>query len=183
LHLQDVHDGVDGPTVARRERERALGGRPRLRVLVALLEAERVHAEDVRVARHTRAPARQHARDAVAKVRSVAAEEVEQVRGLEREGISRVVDEHTIEGRARLVPVAIDEAAGRRDQQALAIVGGAGKLLGGPHAVAREQGEPLLAGRHQDAGAKHVPHHEVGPRRQRALDRRDGVANIALVLA
>jgi len=118
-----VRRRVHRPGVPWLQLERAAGGVLRLAVLVALFEAKRVHAEEVGVAGHARAPARQHAGDPVSEVERVAPEKIDQVRGLDRQPVVRVIDEHAIEERAGAPPVAVDQRAGRGDQGALVRVG------------------------------------------------------------
>ena len=52
LHLHDVRDGVHGPGIAGIQFQRAAARRLGTRVVRGLLEAERVHAEHVAIARH-----------------------------------------------------------------------------------------------------------------------------------
>ena len=183
-HLVSVKAGVHRPAVGRLDRERALGGRDRLVVLIALLESERVEAEHVRVPRHVGRPLGQHARDAVAQVQRVAAQEVEQMRGLERDRVARVRDEDAIEQRRGAAPVAVDQPAQGDGVHPLAIVGGAAldEAFERREAGARQLEEARLAVDGEHGRLEGVTEREVGARFERAIDRGERVTSVALEL-
>jgi hypothetical protein len=183
LHLHHVGRRVHGPAVAPLDRQcgarRLLG----LLVLVALLEAERVHAEHVRVAGHLVPPVRQHARDAVAQVERVAAVEVHQVRDLQRERVARVVDEHRVERRARVVPGAVRQVLRGGGQPALARVGLRAVLARQRHGVGDGARVLALGERREHERLERVAGDEVGRGDRGAVDRGDRVADVRVQLA
>ena len=116
---QLMHPGVDCPGVLRLELQRPAGGLLGLGVLVALLQPERVHPEEVGVARHARAPVGEHPDDAIPEVERVAPEEVHEVPGLDGKDVARVVDQHPIQRRTSRGPVSVDQRSRRGDQRPL----------------------------------------------------------------
>ena len=95
LHLTDMREGMDGPSILGVQRDGTLGSGLGRAIVAHLLEAEGVHAEREAIARHLFIPGRQHARDAVAQAERIAHEEIADVRDLQREQIARVIDQHS----------------------------------------------------------------------------------------
>ena len=183
LHLHHVRHGVHRPAVLRLDLERLARRAFRLGVLVALLQAERLHSKDVRIARHRRAPVRQHARDPVAQVQRVAAQEVHQVRGLQRDGIARVVDQHRVEGPAGVVPLVAHELVAGGQQQLLARRHDRRVRARGVEGGRRVRDVLLLGQRVEQERLEQVRRHERRIGGKRGIERGERIAAIGLVLA
>jgi hypothetical protein len=178
LHLHHVGDGVHGPAVLGRELERAQAGSFGLRVLVALLHSEGVHPDHERVAGQPWRPCREHARDAVAKVERVTANEVHEVRELDREDVARVLDQDAVEGGHAAMPVADRQLASGCRKESLPL-GGLGE--GGSALVQRGQrvvGKAALEKTQKDQCFGRVGGGEVGGKRERLFDRCNRIAPI-----
>ena len=183
LHLHHVRRRVHRPAVLRLDRERGARGLLGLGVLVHLLEAERVHAEHVRVAGNVAAPVRQHARDAVAQVQRVAAVEVHQVRDLQRERVAGKVREHRVERAAGGMPVAGGDLRGRLQQPELAGVR-ARAVVARCRDRLRDRRRVLPFGQRREHQRLHqVAGDEIGRLGERAVDRGDRIADVGLELA
>jgi hypothetical protein len=124
----------------------------RFGILVALLEAEGVHADHERVAGHARGPVRQDARDAVAEVQRIAAEEVHEVRHLQRHDVARAVDQHAVERFGAGVPFTGGQQARGGGEGLLARGRADERLVGGIERGDRVVGEATLEERHEDQG-------------------------------
>jgi hypothetical protein len=83
---------MHGPGIARVQRECVAADVLGAGVARVLLEAEGVHAEQVAVARDVLVPVRQRLRDVVAQQDRVAQVEVDDVRGLDRGDVARMLD-------------------------------------------------------------------------------------------
>ncbi|MDT4862653.1 hypothetical protein FQZ97_973220 [compost metagenome] len=124
LHFHHVRHGVVRPAVQRLRIERLASHRFGARVVATFFEAERVHAQDDGMPRHVGGPVRHHARDAVAQVARAGAVEVDQVPGLQRHDVIRVLHVVPVHGQGGLGPFALQHALDHRDVRGLAFVHG-----------------------------------------------------------
>ena len=120
LHLHHVRDRVARPPVARVELDCAAAHLLGARVVAVLLEAERVHAEEVPVAGHPLVPGVQGARDDVAERELTTEVERGDVGGLDGEGVARVLDGDARIAIERGVEVALEPRPRRGQVGALA---------------------------------------------------------------
>ena len=120
LHFHDMGHRVHCPAVTRLQFEGAARSTLRVRILIAFLQAESMHAEDVRIARNFFVPVRQHARNAIAQIQRITLEKIHQMRGLNGERVARMFDQDRIESARCFAPLAVDEQLGRIKQIALA---------------------------------------------------------------
>ena len=111
LHLHHMRHRMHGPRHARVGGERAAAHLLGLRIEVALLQAEGVEREHVGVQRIGLVPLGQHARRAQPQVAGVTAEEVPQLRELQCERITRVVDQQLVPRMTRGMPAAVEQLA------------------------------------------------------------------------
>ena len=120
---------MDGARVIGLEPQGLPGGRLGPRVVAVFLQAERVHAEHIAIARHARVPVRQHLRDAVAQHFPVAEPKVERVGDLQRQAVARVFDDYRAVTSQREVRVAVEPGARGGGVAAFPIVGPAAERV------------------------------------------------------
>jgi hypothetical protein len=133
LHLHHVCDRVPAPSPTFVERHARASQSFGTRVVAALLEPERVHAKNRRIARHCFAPSRKHPREAISQHARVPGQEVDQMTGLQRQRIARVRGVHVLEDPTCVAEAALDNVPNRFEMAALAIVDV--KDIGAPKAV------------------------------------------------
>ena len=125
---------------------------------------------------------RHHAGDPVAKVQGVAAVEVHEVADLQRERVARVARQHAIDRRAGVMPAAVDQALGRGDETALAIVRAGRMPAGRVERLHHHRHELALGQRVQHERLQQMPGNESGRSLQPLVDRGDRIADVALEL-
>ncbi|MCZ7599701.1 MAG: hypothetical protein M5U09_20805 [Gammaproteobacteria bacterium] len=182
LHLHHVGERMDGPAVAAFDFQcrarRGLGAA----VLVALLEAEGLHAEDVGVAGHVAVEVTDDAADAVAQAYGIAEIEVGQVTALDGERVAGPRGKHAVPRRPRLVPAAFHEVARGGGQHPLAVVRLVRQGLGLLDALADRRQILALAHHQHGAGIEDVAEHETGVLLDGGGEGLGRVAEIALEL-
>ena len=129
LHLHHVRLGMHGPRIAMV----ALQGAPAhvlgTRVQCRLLQAERIHAEDVAVAFRVGIPMRQHLCHPVAQHGRGAEEEVSDVGDLQGEQVAGIVEQDVAVAADRPREVALQPGARRRSVRPFALVRPAAQAL------------------------------------------------------
>src|SRR5262249_50789189 len=106
-HLHDMGDDVNGAWMSGIESERAPRNLLGTAILAVLLQAERIHCEDARVAGQRVVPFGQHLGDTGAQHAPPAEAEVERMRDRERDDVARPVDDNgpvTFESKGRIAP-------------------------------------------------------------------------------
>ncbi len=174
-HLAHVREDVDRSGTAGLERERTTGGGLGRVVIAVLLEAERMHRENVAEAGVSRVPVRQRGGDAVAQHRARAEAKVERVRDAQRDEVAgKVRDEVAVTRECgRFVAV-----APRRRGRRVAPRAGVARRI----ALDRRNraGEPLTVRRivaeDERGGAQRMSHGEAGDAFERAVDRPQRIA-------
>ena len=147
---------MDRPGPERLARQRFAAGFLGLRIEVALFQAEGVHAEHIGVERIAVVPLGQHPGHAGAQVARVAAVEVEQVRGDQRQQVARMALQDAVPGGAGLVPTAFERQLCRAKVIALARAGIAHQRRGGFERRARLGHQRWLGHGQDQVGLDHV---------------------------
>ena len=179
LHLQNVGHGVLSPVVAGLQLDGATARGLGAVVQRGLLKAEGVHAQDGVVVGHAFGPGGQGAGDPVAQVAAVAQQEVHELARLQRQDIARELDGDVLQDAAGGADLPGQKAADGRDMAL---------LPPGRRQVPRE-GEGLsphsgglgAAAQERHVGLQHMGHDKAGTVGDRRIQRRKGLAGIAVV--
>ncbi len=180
FHLADVGHRMDRPGVARLHVERLAAGRLGTGVLVAFLQPEGVHAQQVAVARVGLRPVGQHTRDAVAQPLRLAEVEVGEVRELHRQQVPGVVHQMAAQQAVRGVELPLLEGAERLGERAFPFIGNARVALGRFDALAGHGHQRALHRGDQQACLQELTGDEIGLLRQGGVDGRKRVQGIGV---
>ena len=153
---------VNGPSDRGLARRRLPAHRLGLRVEVALLEAEGIHAERVRVERVVARQRRQHPRHAQAQVARITAVEVEEVGVEQGRQIARVLNEDGVPHAAGLRPLPCNRRLCGREVRAFAVVGASSQRLGAGQPGTRLGHDRRLGKRQQKACMQHARQQPAG---------------------
>ena len=176
LHLHHMGDDVNGARMSGIEGERAPRHLFGTTILAVLLEGERVHRKDARVAGHCGVPFRQHLGDTIAHHASPAEAEVECMRDHERENVARPVDDDgavTFERKSR---VALEPSTRRGRVTACGVVDVWARRLDGGHARSKRGSRGGVIGTHDDRGAQTMAEDALGVVGKHPLNLGRGIA-------
>jgi hypothetical protein len=178
LHLHDVHERMYGPGIAWVQLERLEARVLGTVVEAGFLEPERVHSQHVTVARHRGVPGRQDLRDAVAQHRRLAQQEIAYVRRLQREQVTRVLDDDLAILADGIREIAFEPGPGGGRVRALAIIGAGPHCFDRTYAGLDQRRRPALGRHHTECGPQRVTRRKRWIVLQQRVDRRQRVDEI-----